>query len=92
MIVARPRDKNEPCLITSKVGVGLCLYTLDGEVVVRQNAPQAGWCYDSLEQVAEQIVLQDDPLGNGEENPLKFGWDAYLGEPTSENWVGCSEV
>lgn len=92
MIVARPLNSNEPCLIHGNAFADLYLYDLSGELVVRQNAPESGWTYDTLEMIAEQIVSSNDPLGTGEQNPLQHGWDAYLGDKSGGTWVGSSEV
>jgi hypothetical protein len=92
MIVARPINSKEPCLIKGNEFADLYLYDLAGQLVVRQNSPEAGWNYDSLELIAESIVNGDNPLGTGDSNPLHDGWDAYLGDKSEDNWIGSSEV
>ncbi len=84
MIVARPINKSEPCLLKGNRQKDLYLYDLEGSLVVRQNPPFDGWTYDTIEHMAEHLTAED--------KILKFGWDAYLGDKVSDNWIGSSEV
>jgi hypothetical protein len=93
MIVAKPLNDQEPCLLKGNEYRDLYIYDLDENLIVRQNPPENGWNYESLESVAEEIVSnKEHPTEQGKENPLLFGWDAYLGEKPLDNWIGSSEV
>jgi len=84
MIVARPINEREPCLLEGNRYKDLFLYDLDGNLVVRQNSPYEGWTYDALEHVSESLTTDNETL--------QFGWDAYLGDKKGNCWVGSSEV
>lgn len=96
MIIARPINHNEPCLLTGNRYKDLYLYALDGELIVRQNSPVGGWCYDSLEGVTDDIVSDRfHPClckSEGVDNPLLLGWEAFLGDKEYNQWIGSSEV
>ncbi|MEH6467965.1 MAG: hypothetical protein V7722_10065 [Porticoccus sp.] len=84
MIVARPINEREPCLLEGNRYKDFYLYDLDGNLVVRQNPPYEGWTYDALELVSESLTTDYETL--------QFGWDAYLGDKKDDCWVGSSEV
>ena len=84
MIVARPINEREPCLLEGNRYTDLYLYDLAGNLVVRQNSPYEGWTYDALELISESLT--------SEYEALTYGWDAYLGDKKEDSWVGSSEV
>ena len=73
MLVARPIN-NEPDLLEGCEFEDLYLYDLEGNLIVRQNSPEAGWNHDSLEMITHEIVTsKDHPTLKQKGNPLEYG-------------------
>lgn len=77
MLVSRPVYLHEPDLLQGHEEDDLCVYSLDGNLLMRQAAPVTGWTHEKLDGL-DQVLI----------NQFPDGWDAWLGG----QWVGSSEV
>ena len=79
MIITRPVKPTEKDLLIGLEGSLLLITSLDDEVIKKIDAPAGGWSHDALEAIDYDAI---DPNG----------WNAYLTEVSSDNWIGSSEV
>jgi hypothetical protein len=81
-IVTRAIYPNEPDLLIGKEHYALIFTDLDNNHLCTIEAPGEGWTHEALEKAGTE--LSDEQQQNG--------WEAYLKNACSDNWIGSSEV
>lgn len=79
-VITRPITDSEPDLLLGKENEKLIVTDLGKKVTATVTPPKNGWTHCLLEQTKLDRII----VGNG--------YELFLGEVHSNNWIGSSEL